>query len=70
VTQRPALNRRSFLSQITATAIGGTSALVLTPSLVQASTELTTEKTPENLPKNKGYQRTEHVNTYYQLADF
>ncbi len=61
--------RREFLGKLTAT-IAGTATLAVTSSLVQATpVEVPTEKL-SNESKSKGYQRTEHVDTYYQLADF
>lgn len=60
--------RRQFLHKLTA-AVGGTATLAAS-SMVQAApvTPPKTEQTPA--PASKGYQQTEHVDTYYQLADF
>ena len=63
------VDRRAFLSKLTAT-VGGTVTLAVASSMVRATPIV--EKTAEitSRPKAKGYQRTEHVDTYYQLADF
>lgn len=64
-----AFERREFLSKITAT-IGGATALAVTSSLVHSAPSIVPEQNKVEIPKAKGYQRTEHVDTYYQLADF
>lgn len=63
------VERRAFLNKLTAT-VGSTVTLAVASSMVQATPVI--EKTEEitSRPKAKGYQRTEHVDTYYQLADF
>ncbi|NOQ93832.1 MAG: Tat pathway signal protein [Methylophaga sp.] len=61
--------RREFLGKLTATVTGGVT-LAAASSLVQA-TPIETPKVELNTEsKQKGYQRTEHVDTYYHLADF
>ncbi|NQY26082.1 MAG: Tat pathway signal protein [Piscirickettsiaceae bacterium] len=69
VAKSSRVDRREFLSKLTAT-VGGTATLALASSMVQATPYV--EKTEETIsvPKAKGYQRTQHVDTYYQLADF
>ena len=65
----PSFARRQFISKMTAV-VGGSVTLAMAVPLVQAGP---VEKIPtqEKLtPKAKGYQRTEHVDTYYKLADF
>jgi len=61
--------RREFLGKLTAT-ITGTATLAVTTSLVQAAPIDTPEEKPSNESRSKGYQRTEHIDTYYHLADF
>jgi len=69
VVKSSIVDRREFLGKLTAT-VGGTVTLAMASSLVQATPVI--EKTEEitSRPKAKGYQRTAHVDTYYQLADF
>jgi hypothetical protein len=38
--------------------------------MVQAAPVEQPEKQVDDKPCSKGYQRTEHVDTYYRLADF
>ncbi|NOQ81608.1 MAG: Tat pathway signal protein [Methylophaga sp.] len=61
--------RREFLGKLTAT-ITGTAALAATSSLVQAAPIETPKVELSDERQSKGYQRTEHVDTYYHLADF
>ncbi|MDC9724992.1 MAG: Tat pathway signal protein [Gammaproteobacteria bacterium] len=61
--------RREFLGKLTAT-ITGTAALAATSSLVQSAPTETPKVELADKSKDKGYQRTEHVDTYYHLADF
>jgi len=61
--------RREFLGKLTAT-ITGTAALAATSSLVQASPIEAPTVEVSDRTKSKGYQRTEHIDTYYHLADF
>lgn len=70
MTDSPKLARREFLTKLT-TVVSGTATLAVASSLVQASPAVNTQTTQaSDTPKAKGYQRTEHVDTYYQLADF
>ncbi len=70
VTDKANIDRRQFLNKMTSTVTGSAAVLTLNSSLVQAAPiEPIAEKKEISL-KNKGYQRTEHVETYYQLADF
>lgn len=64
------LARREFLNKLTSV-VGGTATLAATSSLAQA-TPISNTKPAHiiDIPKAKGYQRTEHVDTYYHLADF
>lgn len=61
-------SRREFLSKLTSAA-GGGAVLAATSGMVQAAPE-TPEQSSQDKPKSKGYQHTEHVETYYRLADF
>jgi len=61
--------RREFLGKLTAT-ITGTAALAATSSLIQAAPIETPTIEVSDGSKSKGYQRTEHIDTYYHLADF
>jgi len=69
VAKSSSVDRREFLNKLTAT-IGGTVTLGLASSMVQATPYVEKAEKTTSLPKAKGYQRTEHVDTYYQLADF
>lgn len=63
-------SRRAFLQKVTAAAGGGT-ALALAASTGYAAKPQKVESAPEVKPaKSKGYQRSDHVNAYYQSADF
>lgn len=70
MTDSPVLARREFLTKLT-TVVSGTATLAVAPSLAQATPTPSAEPTQTlDIPKAKGYQRTEHVDTYYHLADF
>lgn len=61
-------SRRDFISKLTSV-VGGGAALAATSGVVQAAPEQ--QETPaKEPPVSKGYQHTEHVETYYRLADF
>jgi hypothetical protein len=62
-------SRRDFLSKLSS-AVGGSAALAATSGMVQAAPVEQPEKQVDDKPCSKGYQRTEHVDTYYRLADF
>jgi hypothetical protein len=62
-------SRRDFLSTLSS-AVGGGAALAATSGLVQASPTEQPEEKVDDKPVSKGYQRTEHIDTYYRLADF
>jgi hypothetical protein len=62
-------SRREFLSMLTASAGLGT-ALSLSSGLAQAMPVEPANVTVAPPTSSKGYQRTEHVDTYYRLADF
>ena len=70
MTESNKLSRRGFLSNVS-TVVAGTAAGVVLSKAVSAAPiahiEVEKELAP---PKAKGYQRTEHIDTYYHLADF
>lgn len=61
-------SRRDFISKFTAVVSGG-AVLTAASGMVQAAPEPEAPPVAEK-PASKGYQRTEHVDTYYRLADF
>jgi len=61
-------SRRDFISKLTA-AVSSGAALAATSGVVQAAPQSKSEPVVEK-PASKGYQRTQHVDTYYHLADF
>jgi hypothetical protein len=70
MSNKPVFARREFLTKLT-TAVSGSATLAIVPSLVQAAPMPRVEpRKKTETPKAKGYQRTEHVDTYYHLADF
>lgn len=70
MTEQPVLARREFLTKLTSV-VSGSATLAVASSLAQASPIVSAEPAKAvDIPKAKGYQRTEHVDTYYQLADF
>jgi hypothetical protein len=69
MTDKPLLERRAFLNKFTAV-VGGTAAIAVAAPVIHAQPVVSA---PEPQPQEgvaKGYQRTEHVDKYYQLADF
>jgi len=62
--------RREFLRKLTISATGAASMVVTYSSIVQAQPSSMIESTPVSSPQSKGYQRSEHVETYYKFADF
>ncbi len=70
MTDKSKLTRRGFLNRVSTVVTGAATGLVLTKA--NAMSPPTIESLPEKtIPKQaKGYQRTEHVDTYYHLADF
>jgi hypothetical protein len=71
MTDKQTINRREFLRKVTST-VGGSVGLVAASSVVASTQVIDVPKIVDETPApaSKGYQRTEHVNTYYQLADF
>lgn len=71
VADNQSIDRRQFLSKLTATIGGSVAVAAASSTLVQAQpiqTQTIEQQGP--IPESKGYKRTEHVDTYYQLADF
>lgn len=60
-SDRAIADRRSFLKLAGAGAVAGTAALVTGKETAEAST---------TADKKGGYQQTDHVKTYYELARF
>ncbi|MCX4190620.1 twin-arginine translocation signal domain-containing protein [Methylophaga sp. OBS3] len=62
-------SRRKFLHTLTALA-GGSAAVALSSKAVHAQPTPAPEKTAVKPQSSKGYQHTEHVDTFYKTADF
>lgn len=63
-------SRRDFLFKLTS-AVGGGVALTASSGVVRATpTARPSDSEAKPAPAQKGYQHTEHVETYYRLADF
>lgn len=63
-------SRRDFLFKLTS-AVGGGVAMAASTGVVQATPSApSSDVEPKPAPTHKGYQHTEHVETYYRLADF
>jgi len=65
------LSRRGFFHNVSKVVAGTATGVVLAKTAnampMPVIDEMPEKKEP---PKAKGYQRTEHVSTYYNLADF
>jgi len=68
-TESSSLERRNFLNKLTSV-VGGSAALAVTAPFVQAAPVSQPKEIQEHQSETKGYKRTKHVDTYYQLADF
>ncbi|MDF1588800.1 MAG: Tat pathway signal protein [Gammaproteobacteria bacterium] len=71
MTDQQTINRRQFLRKVTST-VGGSVTLVAASSATARMQVVDVQDDSEKMPvpPSKGYQRTEHVDTYYHLADF
>lgn len=69
MTDKPSQERRAFLSKLTSV-VGGSAALAAVAPIVNATPVVEPEQKQVEPPQSKGYQRTQHVDKYYQLADF
>jgi len=67
MTATKAVSRRNFLNTVSK-AVTGFGVLVATTQVVKADQYQDLEYEVLEVPKSTGYQRTEHVNTYYKLA--
>ncbi len=70
MTDKPSQERRAFLSKLTSVVGGGATMAVVAPLVNATPVVVKTEPQVEESTKSKGYQRTQHVDKYYQLADF
>jgi hypothetical protein len=70
MTEKNKLSRRGFLSNAVNVVTGTATGVVLSKAV--SATPITHVETEKELspPQSKGYQRTEHVDTYYKLTDF
>lgn len=69
MSDQPTSARRSFLQKLSAL-VGGSVAVVVSAKSVKAR-PVQIEKAPEVFPpESKGYQHTEHVETFYKSNDF
>lgn len=62
-------SRRQFLHTLTALA-GGSAAFALSSHTVQATPGQQPQKSAVTPKPSKGYQHTQHVDTFYKTADF
>lgn len=62
-------SRRQFLHTLTALA-GGSAAFVLSSHSAQATPIKQPQKSAVTPEPSKGYQHTQHVDTFYKTADF
>jgi len=70
MTDKPSSEeRRAFLGKLTSV-VGGSATMAVVAPLVNASPVIEKSEPQVEPPSAKGYQRTEHVDKYYQLADF
>ncbi|MDT8371848.1 MAG: Tat pathway signal protein [Gammaproteobacteria bacterium] len=71
MTDQQTINRRQFLRKVTSI-VGGSVTLVAASSAMTRMQVVDVKEDSEKMtvPPSKGYQRTEHVDTYYHLADF
>ena len=65
----PSINRRNFLNKFTSV-VGGSAVIAVAPFVQAAPIVVPKKQETVELKEKKGYQRTQHVDTYYQLADF
>lgn len=71
MTNKHSVDRRQFLSKLSATVTGTAAVVAASSSLAQATiSETLPVVETHSTSKDKGYQRTQHIETYYQLADF
>lgn len=69
MSKQSSSSRRQFLHTLTALA-GGSAAVALSSRTVQAKPVKQPEQTAVAPQASKGYQHTQHVDTFYKTADF
>jgi hypothetical protein len=69
MTDKPLLERRAFLNKLTAV-VGGSATIAIAAPVIHAQPVVSEPESQPQVPVSKGYQRTEHVDKYYQLVDF
>ncbi len=69
MSKQSSSSRRQFLQTLTALA-GGSAAFALSSRAVQAKPAKQPEQTTVKPQASKGYQHTQHVDTFYKTADF
>lgn len=69
MSKQSSSSRRQFLHTLTALA-GGSAAVALSSRTVQAQPAKQPEQTAVASQASKGYQHTQHVDTFYKTADF
>lgn len=69
MSKQSSSSRRQFLQTLTAVA-GGSAAVALSSRAVHAQPNKPAEQTAVEVKPSKGYQHTQHVDTFYKTADF
>lgn len=69
MSKQSSSSRRQFLHTLTALA-GGSAAVALSGRAVHAQPVKQPEQTAVEPKPSKGYQHTQHVDTFYKTADF
>jgi hypothetical protein len=69
MSKQSSSSRRQFLHTLTALA-GGSAAVALSSRAVHAEPAKSTQQTTVKPQPSKGYQHTQHVDTFYKTADF
>ncbi|MBE0438598.1 MAG: Tat pathway signal protein [Gammaproteobacteria bacterium] len=71
MTDQHTINRRQFLRKVTSTVASSVTLVAASSTIAKANViDVSENNGKAAVPSTKGYQRTEHVDTYYQLADF
>lgn len=69
MSKQSSSSRRQFLHTLTALA-GGSAAVTLSSRTLQAQPVKQPEQTAVAPQESKGYQHTQHVDTFYKTLDF
>lgn len=69
MSKQSSSSRRQFLHSLTALA-GGSAAVALSSRAVYAEPAKPSQQTTVTPQPSKGYQHTQHVDTFYKTADF